>query len=191
MEIVFVCVSVHPTTMSFDTLWWLLFGQSDTHFQFASPNTNLEKSGNEGHSDNRLRADGISNEGQFILFEIYSDVVPLAIIILSPLHIFTGHLICTVNEDLKDTVVQWRMVNIVVAFPCKSCQCQARVATFHSSPAFTQHERKRTVDFFTRTPDPSLSAFVWRTKKIENSCCELINLRIFTLIYYLGLRPGY
>lgn len=125
MEIVFVCVSVHPTTMSFDTLWWLLFGQSDTHFQFASPNTNLEKSGNEGHSDNRLRADGISNEGQFILFEIYSDVVPLAIIILSPLHIFAGHLICTVNEDLKDTVVQWRMVNIVVAFPCKSCQCQA------------------------------------------------------------------
>lgn len=47
------------------------------------------KSGNEGHSDNRLRADEIGNGGQFILFEIYSHVVP-RVIILSPLHILFG-----------------------------------------------------------------------------------------------------
>lgn len=43
-------------------------------------------SGNEGHCDNRLRADGLSSEGQFILFEIYSDVVPLVIVFISTLY---------------------------------------------------------------------------------------------------------
>lgn len=59
------------------------------------------KSGNEGHSDNRLRADEIGDGGQFILFEIYSHVVP-RVIILSPLHILFGVLFVQQYQQRKD-----------------------------------------------------------------------------------------